>query len=343
MIKKRIYLPIVIVLFLATGTQAQFDTDVSKVAITAAPFLTIGVGARATGMGGAFVATANDASALFWNPSGIARIPHAEGIFSHINWIADINYDFIGFLLPAGKLGTFGASVTSLSMDDMLVRTESEPLGTGEYFQSGDLSLALSYAVNLTDRFSIGFTGKYIRQQIWKETAQGVALDIGTLFTTGFRGMRIGATLSNFGTDMRMTGEDLVQYIDIDDQKLGNNDKIFAELKTDSWPLPLNFQVGLAMELMQNSLHRLTVGIDAIQPTDNTESLNLGMEYGLREWFFLRAGYRNLFLRDSEEGFTFGVGASLKHISRIPLRFDYSFAEFGRLQNIQCITIALEL
>ncbi len=343
MTKKIFHFSIVLVLFLATGSQAQFDSDVSKVGITAAPFLTIGVGAKATGMGGAFVATASDASALFWNPSGIARIPRAEGIFSHINWIADINYDFIGFLLPVGRFGTVGASITSLTMDDMLVRTETEPQGTGEYFHSGDLSLALSYAVNLTDRFSIGFTGKYIRQQIWKESAQGAALDIGTLFTTGFHGMRIGATLSNFGTDMKMSGEDLVQYIDIDDQKLGNNDEIFAQLNTDSWPLPLNFQVGLAMEVMQNSLHRLTLAVDAIQPTDNTESINLGMEYGLREWFFLRGGYRNLFLRDGEEGVTFGVGANLKFITRFPLRFDYAFADFGRLQNIQCITFALEL
>ena len=76
MTKKLIYFPIILILFLATGTQAQFDSDVSKVGITAAPFLTIGVGAKATGMGGAFVATASDASALFWNPSGIARIDH---------------------------------------------------------------------------------------------------------------------------------------------------------------------------------------------------------------------------------------------------------------------------
>ncbi len=343
MTKKLIYFPMLLVLFLATGTLAQFDSDVSKVGITAAPFLTIGVGARATSMGGAFVATANDASALFWNPSGIARIDHPEGIFSHINWIADIKYDFIGFLLPVGRFGTVGASITSLSMDDMLVRTETEPQGTGEYFESGDLSLALSYAVNLTDRFSIGFTGKYIRQQIWKETAQGAALDIGTIFVTDFHGMRIGATLSNFGTDMKMSGEDLVHYIDIDDQILGNNDEIFAQLNTDSWPLPLNFQVGLAMELINSSMHRLTLAADAIQPTDNTESINLGMEYGLREWFFLRGGYRNLFLRDGEEGATFGIGASLKSVARIPLRFDYAFADFGRLQNIQCITIALEL
>lgn len=336
---------IIITLFLLfiNISQAQISTNVSKVGITAAPFLTIGVGAKATAMGSAFVGTADDASALYWNPAGIARLNNPQGIFSHINWIADLGFDFIGFVMPAGNFGTVGASITSLSMDDMLVRTEERPQGTGEYFTSSDLALALSYAVNLTDRFSIGFTGKYIRQQIWKETAQGFAIDIGTLFTTGFNGMRIGATLSNFGTEMQMTGEDLVYYHDIDPQHLGNNDEIFAELKTDSWPLPLTFQVGLAMELLQSDYNRVTFAVDAIQPTDNTESLNLGMEYALNEWFFLRGGYSNLFLRDSEEGFTFGTGVDMNKIYKIPLRFDYGYSDFGRLKDIHCFALTLVL
>ena len=98
----------------------QSSSNVTKVGITAAPFLEIGVGAKAYGMGGAFVATANDASALYWNPSGIARLPRSEGTFVHIDWLADINFDYIGFVLPTGRIGSFGLSVTSLSMDDML-------------------------------------------------------------------------------------------------------------------------------------------------------------------------------------------------------------------------------
>lgn len=338
--KRVLSLVIFLCLLIASTGQTQF---VSKVGITAAPFLEIGVGAKATGMGGAYVATANEASALHWNPSGIARISRPEGIFVHMNWLADINFDFIGFVLPTARFGAVGVSITSLSMDDMLVRTEERPFGTGEYFSSGSISLGVSYAINLTDRFSIGFTGKYIREQIWKEAAQGVAIDIGTLFTTNFNNMRIGASLSNFGTEMRMTGEDLLDYHDIDVSKLGNNDKIFAELKTDSWPMPLNFQVGVAMEILQNDVHRLTLAIDAIQPTDNTESINLGMEYGVKEWLFLRAGYRNLFLRDTEEGLTVGAGANLKFMYNLPIRLDYAYADFGRLENIQCFSLAIEL
>ena len=341
--KKTLFLIILLCLTISYNAQAQIVSNVTKVGITAAPFLTIGVGAKATGMGGAYVATANEASALFWNPGGIARINRPEGIFSHINWIANLGFDFIGFVMPAGRIGTFGASITSLSMDDMLVRTEERPQGTGEYFSSSDLALALTYAVNLTDRFSIGFTGKYIRQQIWKETAQGFAIDLGTLFTTGFYGMRIGAVLSNFGTEMRMTGEDLVSYHDIDPQHLGNNDEIFAELKTDSWPLPLTFQVGLAMEIFQNDMYRLTLAADAVQPTDNTESINFGMEYAMKEWFFLRGGYRNLFIKDGEEGITFGAGVNFNFVYRLPIRFDYAYANFGRLQDVHCFTVAIGL
>lgn len=334
---------ILMVLVTMATVQAQFVSDVTKVAITAAPFLEIGVGARAMGMGGAYVGNADESSALYWNAGGVARISRPEGIFVHMNWIADINFDYIGFVLPAGRVGSFGLSISSLSMDDMMVRTEERPQGTGEYFKSGSIALGLTYALNLTDRFSIGFTGKYVREEIWNESAQGMAIDVGTLFTTGFHGMRIGASLTNFGTDMRMSGEDLVTYHDIDDQKLGNNDEIYAELKTDSWPMPLNFQVGLALDLIDNSTQRVTFAVDAIQPTDNKESINVGVEYGLRKWLFLRTGYRSLFLDDNEEGLTFGAGANLRFFYNLPFRFDYAYADFGRLQSIHCFTVALEL
>lgn len=340
---KVLCISILIALCFVTSVGAQFVSDVTKVAITAAPFLEIGVGARAMGMGGAYVGHADESSALYWNPGGVARVTRPEGIFVHMDWIADINFDYVGFVLPAGRIGSFGISITSLSMDDMLVRTEERPQGTGEYFKSGSMALGLTYALNLTDRFSIGFTGKYVREEIWKESAQGIAIDIGTLFTTGFHGMRIGASLTNFGTDMRMSGEDLITYHDIDDQKLGNNDEIYAELQADSWPMPLNFQVGLAMELIENNVHRVTFALDAVQPTDNKESVNLGLEYGIRKWIFLRGGYRNLFLKDSEEGFTVGAGANLDFFYNLPFRFDYAYADFGRLESIHCFTVALEL
>ncbi len=322
-----------------TLLSAQEGRSVSNVGTTAAPFLEIGIGARAVGMGGAFVATANDASALHWNPAGMARLSQVEVMFVHTDWLCGLDFDFAGAVLPLGRWGSIGASVTALSMSDMPVRTVEMPQGTGENFSAGDLALALSYGISLTDRFSIGFTGKYIYQSIWKESACGVALDIGTLFTTGFRGMRIGASLRNFGTDMRMQGDDLLIFHDPDPKKLGNNDRIFADLKTDSWPLPLTFQVGVAMEAWNSPLHRLTLASDAVHPTDNTESLHLGCEYAFREMFFLRAGYNNLFLRDGEEGLTLGTGVAVRLMGHRAIRVDYAYADFGRLENVHRLSI----
>jgi len=337
---KRIFIMLLLLGFVAGG-HGQFASNVSKVGITAAPFLEIGVGARAIGMGSAFVGSANDASALYWNAAGIARLERPEAILAHTEWIADMRFDYAGFVLPLGSFGTIGGSLTSLGMEDMMVQTVDRPEGTGEYFSAGDIAMALTYAFNLTSNFSIGFTGKFIQQHIWKESAWGIALDVGTLFTTGFRGLRIGASLSNFGTDMKMSGKDLLVYHDIDENRLGNNERIFAELHTESWSLPLHFQIGLAMEMFQDDFHRLTMATDAVHPSDNTESVHLGMEYAFREMFFIRAGYKNLFLKDSEEGLTLGGGIWMRFLGNIQFRLDYAYADFGRLLNAQRLTLGI--
>lgn len=322
------------ILFLVfTGLLWAQAGRVSNVATTAAPFLEIGVGARAVAMGGAFVSTSNDASAIYWNPAGLGRLFRPELMFVHTNWIADINFDFAGAVIPLGRLGSLGASLTSLSMGDMKVRTVNLPEGTGEFFQARDMALGISYGFSLTDRFALGFNVKYIYQKIWKESAQGIALDIGTLYVTTFHGLRIGAALTNFGTDMKMDGEDLLVFHDVDPQQQGNNDRVFAKLETSGWPLPLNFQAGIAFELLQTRPHRLTFASEAMHPKDNTESLHLGAEYAFREMFFLRGGYRNLLQKDSEEGLTLGAGFAAQFLSKLRVILDYAYADFGRLEN----------
>jgi hypothetical protein len=320
---------------------AQYKSNVTNVATTAAPFLQIGVGSRAIGMGGAFVATANDASAMYWNPAGLGKLTSAELIFVHTDWLAGISFEYAGAVLPLGKIGTVGAGLTMLNMGEMEVRTVDMQDGTGEFFDASDLCLSVSYGFSLTERFALGLNVKYILQRIWKESAQGFAIDIGTIYQTGIPGLRIGAALTNFGTDMRMEGDDLLVYHDIDPYQSGNNDRLFAEMQTQSWPLPLNFQIGLAMDIIQSSAHRLTLASDAVHPIDNKESIHLGSEYALLERYFLRLGYRSLFLNNSEEGLTIGAGLNVALLGNFRISIDYAYADFGRLQNAQRFSVNL--
>jgi len=332
---------LILVLIIQRSVNGQIITNVSKVGTTSAQFLKIEAGARAIAMGGAFVAVDNDATALYWNPAGIARLSNIETVLIHTNWLADVSFDFVGLVLPLGSFGTLGLSITSLSMGEKIVRTVANPEGTGEKYSAGDIAVAVSYAKNLTDRFSIGFSTKYIQQNIWNMNSSSIALDIGTLFTTGFYGMKIGMSISNFGGKMKLEGKDTQIFYDQDIPKLGNNDRIPAQLTTDEFDLPLIFRVGLAMDVISSESNRITLAIDAVHPNDNTENLNLGAEYVFDNLLFLRTGYKNLFTRDSEEGFTIGAGIEYNAFSGSLLKIDFAYQDFGLLDNIQKFSLGL--
>lgn len=314
----------------------------TKVGTTAAPFLGIAVGARALGMGGAFVAVANDATSLYWNPAGIARLSRYEVVLLHTDWISDLSFDFVGMVFPLGNAGALGVQTAILSMGEMEVTTEKYQDGTGLFFDASDLALGVSYAFSLTNRFSIGFTGKYIQQKIWHESAEGMAFDIGTIYTTPFHGMRIAMAISNFGTDMQMQGKDMVVLYDPDPIKEGNNAEIMAELRTDKWPLPLNLRVGAAMELLEQQDHVLTAAISAQHPNDNTESVNIGAEYWYQRMLALRAGFKSLFLKDSEEGLTLGIGFVPPLRAGFGLHLDFAYEDFSRLGSIYKYSISVD-
>jgi len=327
----------------------------SKTGTSAAIFLEIPVGARGIGMGNAFVSIANDVTALYWNPAGAARLDLNEASGSHTSWIAGTTFSFAGLVLPLGSFGTLGVSYTQLSMDDMKVRTVQQPEGTGEYFSAGDMAIGLTYARQLSDRFSIGITAKYIQQTIWHESANAMAVDVGTIFRTDlFGGMTIGATLSNFGTSMTMAGRDARQFISVDPTQMGTNSQIPAAIEFDSWGLPLMFQFGISTTPVKTDEFAWVVAVDALHPSDDFETVNIGTELGYRNFLFLRGGYSSIFLQhgdyasSAQEGAEgglcvgFGLTSDLFSTESIRARFDYAYRNMGRLENIQVITFGVQ-
>lgn len=323
-----------------TEAFSQIGASLTKTGTTAAQFLKIGVGSRALGMGGAFVASANDVSAVYWNPAGIALIDDREASFSHIDWLMDVVYDHAAFAMNFGDFGTIGAFVGVLSMGEMLVRTVEKPEGTGEYFGAGALNIGLSYARNLTENFAIGFNAKYIREYIWNESAQGFALDVGTFYRIQFLNeTRLAASISNFGTKMKLSGRDLLVLTNTGP---GGANIINTEHQVDAYDLPLLFRIGVAIDAIKTEQMRLTLETNAIHPNDNTEYLNSGFEYSWNERIFLRAGYKSLFERDSEQGLTWGLGLNYRLVDMVTLKFDYAYQDFGRLKNVHYVTIGVK-
>ena len=326
----------VILLTLVTGLYAQ-----DKVGTTAANFLNIPIGGKAISMGGAYTAIADDATALFWNPGAFSRVGKSDIYTSITNYFVDAQHTWFGAQYMLTPSDAIGVSLNSLNYGDWEeVTTVEEPGGTGEYWQASDMALAVSYARNMTDRFSIGGSVKYIRQQIYNETAQTVAIDLGLLFITQFNGLQIGASIRNFGGSMEMRGRDLITQVDLDESSQGNNENIVSYLKTDQWAIPLTYIIGVSMPVIDRGWNRLVLAADVMRPTNDAQTLNLGLDWKIADMVSLRAGYQSLFKAEKENGLTLGIGVDLE-ISGMAIVFDYSFQHFGKLGMLNTTSLAL--
>lgn len=339
----------VIIIAVLLAMQPVLAQGVSKVSTTAASFLEIGIGSRAVSMGGAYVGLADDVTSLYWNPGGLALMPKNEVTFIHTQWLAGIDFNYIAGAFPMGSLGTIGAAITTLNSGDMLVRTVERPEGTGERFDATDMSIALGWGRSFTDRFTFGANVKYIEQRIWHMKANTMAIDLGTTFRTQFRDMRIGMSVSNFGSKMKMEGRDTQIKYDIDDDKEGNNSKINAHLDTDEWSLPLLFRVGVAADVVKTPFAKLTMTVDAAHPNNYAESVAIGAEATIMNIVYLRGGTTN-YLNDTDEdgnqyspqGMSLGAGLNYLITRNMRVKLDYAYGDFGLLSDVQRFSIALE-
>lgn len=344
---KHIVLAVLVAVVLTNGANGQSTTEgpdrkITKVGTTSAQFLKLGYGARATSMGGSYVADAADLSALYWNPAGLAQITGSAVQLSRTEYLADIKYSNFAFGTNVGNMGVIAASLIFLDSGDMEVRTESEPEGTGELFDVQDLALQISYSRYLTDRFSIGTTIKYVREQIWHSSASAMAFDIGVLFSTPFKGVRLGASIANFGSKMQLSGRDIIFSTDPNPEQTGTAEIINSQFLTEGQSMPLMFRIGLSWDAIDTPNHRIRLLTDAAHPNDNSEYLNLGGEYTFRDLISFRGGYKNLFEEDGEQGLTFGAGLNLRLDRSLRARFDYAYADFGRLETTHWFTVDLQ-
>lgn len=339
---KRILSLLSILAVLSVATGAVF----SKVGTTSASFLKISVG-RATGMGDAFTAIVDDPSAAFFNPAGLAQLSNREVLFNHIEWIAGTRHEFFTGVLPVSGVGTFSLTVTSFNVGDIeqtLIDNPTSParedMGTGLLYSGTNMAIGLIYSRQITEKLSFGLTGKSVTEAIWNMSASGIGADLGLLYHTGWRSLRLGASVSNFGTDLSFTGLNL-DFVDSTHRVQPP-----ATYKTNPAPLPITFRFGIAYNLLDDTMNRLTAAVDLVHPSDINETVNFGFEYALAQNYFVRAGYilnTDLqYARDIgwSQGISAGGGLNFTPVQGLQMRLDYGYRNQGYLGNTHRVALS---
>ena len=305
---------------------------IKKTAQTGLQFLKADMSARSAGMGGAFVMAGNDATAMFYNPAGIAYVQSGGDAFATMTqWIAGINYSAAGLVYSLGQLGTVGVNVISADYGDDIIGTVVTADG---YRETGPLDVsALSvgavYARRLTDKFILGGQVRYANQHLGssiiptatagvteeiENEVSGIAYEVGTIFYPGlFNSLRLGMSVKNFSPQFKYQDE--------------------------AFQLPLTFVRGFAVDVFEvlgmGGSNSWLVALDAIHPRDYTERIHLGAEFMFMNMVALRAGYK--FNYDIE---SFSLGGGLKlALGGFALKIDAAYSDADIFDSVMRFTI----
>ena len=150
----------------------------SKIGTSGAQFLKIGVGARATGMGGIYTGLADDVSAIYWNPGGLGQLKAPEMMLMYNNWFQDISHQFAAFAYPIQNVGVFALGVTMLTVNDLEKRAADTEVKDGT-FKAQDAAYALAYGRQITDQLMLGATVKMLNSKIDDQSAKYKFIDEG--------------------------------------------------------------------------------------------------------------------------------------------------------------------
>jgi len=317
------------VLLLGAGVaEAQFDLGSQRAGTSSGSFLKIGVGARAVALGEAFVAVANDPSAIVWNPAGLASLLRQEVQLSHVEWPGDIGYDFLIYVLPSRRLGGSLAVQVGMLATELEETDEFHPFGTGTTFSYSDFVVGVAYGRRWTDKLLVGAGVKYVREDLGSQVGGPVTsatlVDLGSIYYLGYGSVRIATSLSNFGPEMTPKGS--------------YNSPYTGERRNyDGFDPPILFRYGLAFEAVETAQQRLTVSTEIAQPADNSQRVKAGLEWAWQGRVALRGGYN--FNADIMR-LSAGLGVALP-VNLARGSFDYTYTDGGPLGGVNRMSLGV--
>lgn len=308
---------------------SPYGYAIEKVGTTSMQVLKIPLGVRGIALGNALTADANDVEAIWWNPAAMTELRRCQVSIGQINMPADIQLNSIAYGRGScDRNYAWSLHLINLFTDDMPVRTWERPTGTGENFNAYDFVVGGTYAHKLTDRFSLGANLRYLHSGLDDVTYNGLSFDLGTLYKTSLRSLKLAMAIQNLGPDVKYNGS----YDDY--RNVSRNGGELLESDYEGASLPTIFRLGVAFDAFEmfgvnHGLdHSAMMMVEMNHPNDNSERLNIGGEYGYKRMFFLRAGGKFGY---DEESFSAGFGLKIPIASGYDVKFDYAYSHWGRL------------
>lgn len=332
-----------LVLIAALFVGVAFAGDVDRTGTTAGVQVQIPVGGRSLAMGGSDIAYTTGVDAIFWNPAGLSDVKgRVDGMFSSAKIIADISTNYFALAFNTGSNGVLAVSMKSLAMGDIDITTVHEMDGTGATFSPAFSVLGASYARELTDRISVGLSGKLIYESIPRASGTALAFDFGLQYRNlmDVEGLGLGLTIRNMGTNMQYGGTGMLLSAREEDETYDD----FFNVLTSSDQLPASMELGLTYKPTDMIL------VSAVYQNSNAETdyLKVGTELNFAGIGFVRAGYAfqlnaaGADLGYSVYGLTLGAGVKFD-VSTTKLSVDYVFrpGQFLGTENLICLGIGL--
>lgn len=288
-----------------------------------AAFLEVDGGTRQLGMGGAFTGMGDDAMTVYYNPAGLRFLEGSEIHFSGSTWPAGVSYQHMSYGFRHSVVpGYFAMSWTIMQMGPFNEKTEyydpGSEFGVGVFdnVDAGDMAFGGSYCWEFLQGFSVGTTVKWYHLAMADAFCEGMCGDLGVLYDTRFRNLRLGAAVQNLGPSNRWSGT--------------GEGSGFGE----DFSMPTVMRAGASMRIYDIVKHRVVVAADYKRPASGENQLHVGTEYTFnvgKTFAYGRLGYRYGY---DEEGKTFGLGVRFPSSKEADIRLDYAYITMKNLDAV---------
>ncbi len=250
--------------------------------------------ARSSGWGSVGTSCTQGLEAIFTNVAGTGFTKGTEIIFSYTNWLQGSGVNIMSFGLSQ-KLGSSGgvltAAVMSMSFGEIDITTTNSPEGGIGTFKPSYLNINLAYAKAFSNSIYGGLAIKIISESISDASAIGIALDAGIQYVTGEKDqIKFGIALKNVGAPMKFSGDGL-SFRGIIPGHGNDNDLFTVEQRSARYELPATLRIGASYDFLIGEMNRITLAGNFTSNSFTKDQFSLGLEYALKYYFQIRAGY----------------------------------------------------